>query len=269
MNLENKTSIVFLQWLTEDNYHRRIKLVEESLNSLNKLKNYDVTIINNGGISVSSLPTINLKKNYYDVAIHFCGYQLAKLKKQEYFIYTYDDFVFFDYDFLESCEKFLDQNQEVSCLRLPSYEFRNEYFNANITPKSINPDAVRHEYGANNSNLKFDGPFIIDKKEFYKTNWRPNSRPTMWRVSSFEDYISNLDLTRVPVMQPFELHLYNTSDSLYKQQKFVSSFLNKGVCKTFDIKSSERVLIEKKINWYDVYANVEELFQELKTQIEI
>lgn len=274
----SRTTIVYLKWLTEENYNRRSSIVNESLESLCNLRsqNCDITIINNGGIKSSfhqqDFFTIDLSKNYYDISVHFSAYFLAKWKNKDFFIYTYDDFVFFDDDFLNQCQKFLDLSPEIFCIRLPEYEYGNSYFNANITPKSINPDAVRHEQGAANADLYFDGPQIIQNKEFYKTNWYPNSRPTMWRTSSFEKMIKDLDLRSVPVMQSFERFMYNQSDFLAFYGNFVSSFINGGVCRTFSTDTSERELAEKKqhnrINWNRIFVDVTELKNELFTKME-
>ena len=273
-NSEVRTTVAYLKWLTDENRDRRSRVVDESFHSLYKLASQvcDVFIINNGGIKTDNeFPTINLSKNYYDVAVHFSAYWLAKRKNREFFIYTYDDFVFFDDNFLESCEKFLDLNTEVSCLRLPHYEYGNSYFNANVTPKSINPDAVRHELGAAGADLYFDGPFFTSECSFYKTNWYLNSRPMMWRVKSFEKFLDYLNLEVVPVMQPFERFLYNTADLLAVDKQFVSSFIDKGVCKTFSTKNSERELAQNgnlRVNWGKIFVNAVELKKELLSATE-
>ena len=272
---EARTTVAYLKWLTDENFDRRYQIVDESFRSLYKLASQtcEVFIINNGGIKADSeFPTINLSKNYYDVAVHFSAYWLAKRKNREFFIYTYDDFVLYDDRFIESCEKFLDLNPDVSCIRLPQYEYGNSYFNANVTPKSVNPDAVRHELGAAGEDLYFDGPFSISKCSFYKTNWYPNSRPMMWRVRSFEKFLDYLNLEAVPVMQPFERFLYNTADLLTVDNQFVSSFVDGGVCKTFSTKNSERELAQSgnlRVNWGKIFVNVVELKKELLTAVEM
>ncbi len=270
-NKESRTIVAYLKWLTEENYDRRSHIVNQSFQSLDKLSSQlcDIVIINNGGLkNNSNFFTIDLSKNYYDIAVHFSAYWLAKWKNKDFFIYTYDDFVFFEDKFLESCEKFLDLNPDVSYIRLPHYEYGNSYFNANVTPKSINPDAVRHERGAANKNLFFDGPISIKDESFYKTNWYPNSRPMMWRVESFEKYLNHLNLNSVPVMQYFEKFLYTTTDifTIDTNNNFINSFINGGVCKTFSTKNSERQLAESRnncINWNEIFVNVLELKQEL------
>ena len=86
--------------------------------------------------------------------------------------------------------EFLEQHQDVSCVRLPSYDFKNKSkYDSDITPKSINPDSIRHYNSITGKSLIWEGPFQFGEHSFYKNNWHYTSRPCVWRRSFFEKVI--------------------------------------------------------------------------------
>ena len=155
-----RTTVGCLAWLNEDNRERKFDRFKRSIESMSLIaaQPCDLIIINNGGMSdvgnvVRGLVSgdhkcVDLNKNFYDVAIHFCTMLHALKHENEFMVYLYDDFVVYDDSFLVDCEAFMDAHPSVSCMRLPQYVFNDPKFNTRHTPKIINPEAVRHEDGA-------------------------------------------------------------------------------------------------------------------------
>jgi hypothetical protein len=209
----------------------------------------DLIMLNNGGLEVTDTIVrglgleryayVRLAKNFYDIAVHFCTMLHALASNHEFMVYLYDDFVVYDDTFIADCEQFMDENPAVMCMRLPEYEFNNKRYNTKFTPKTENPEAVRHEDGAGNIRLFHEGPYVVGEHAFFKTNWRPNSRPMLWRTKAFESLVGGLD--RIPVMQPFERYMYQRADELAMKDEWLSSFLDEGMCHTFPQETSERI----------------------------
>lgn len=238
--------IACLSWITDENYDRRIQKATESLRSLKPL-GYSAYVVNNGGNDWAAsiarelgLSYKKLSKNYYDVAIHLSAYELAKKHGQKYFCYTYDDFVLYDYEALFDAESWLDRNRDVINMRVPKYVAGAKAFDTAYTSKSKNCEAVRHIDGAGGDPLLFGNEEIEGQHRFMRSNWRPNSRPMIWRTSAFADYA--LITENCPVMQPFEKHMYDVADRSAKTVRYRSSLLNGGAFSTFPQETSDRML---------------------------
>lgn len=244
-----RLSIGFLLWLTDDNISRRLEMCKQTINSLSLLNNhnlYDLLITNNGGIVPKELnipsnsKIIHLDKNFYDISALYVPYLHALENNHDYFCYSYDDFEFLK-DSFEDCIKFLDENKEVDCMRITSYVFGNPSFNTKFTSKQKNPDSVGHGEGAAKFPLIQMGPFYVGNNSFFKTNWKPNSRPTIWRTKSYQKFFADLKTSKQPVMTVYEDKIYNLCNYHFINGEYQSSFLDIGMCKTFLQRTSERM----------------------------
>lgn len=238
--------IACLTWITDENYERRIEKATQSLRSLSPLS-HNVVIINNGGNEwadrISRELRFNYKrlsKNYYDVAVHYSAYELAKKFGQKYFCYTYDDFVLYDHEALLDAEDWLNKNRDVINMRVPKYVAGSKLFDTAYTSKSVNCEAVRHIDGAGGDPLLFGNEETCGTHRFMRANWRPNSRPMIWKTSAFSEYA--LISETCPVMQPFEKHMYDVADRSSLTQRYRSSLLNGGSFSTFPQETSDRML---------------------------
>lgn len=241
----------YLVYLNHDNYDRRQQMVSESLQSLNRVTcqpDVDVLIVNNGGGKLARdviqkhvrgpHSYVELTANFMDVSVHYCSLWTALNNRSDYVAYAYDDFVFYDERWVADSIVFMDSSPKVSCLRLPRYVYRSSFFDSDKTLKSKNPDAVNHAVGANNRKLWFDeNPTHVGHHLFYQCNWRPNSRPTLWRTPVLQDVIDRHKT--VPVMQAFEKIMYDYADA--RGSEWICGFIDGGVCHTFPTTTSERV----------------------------
>jgi len=270
--MKDEVLVTCLCYLNENNIKRRQKNFLKSINSLKLLKNQPcrVIAINNNCCDEAKKiinniegidDIIDLSRNFWDIATIFASAYIAKKLGYKYCCYTYDDFVVYDDNFVSQCVKFLNDHQDVGCIRITKYEFDNkDLYNSEIIPKSINPDSVRH-YSKNNvkrTNLQWEGPFKIQNRVFYKNNWHYSSRPAIWKTdvlySFFENHI------KVPVMQPFERHgtiaFYHTG--------LKTGVLDNGAMYTF--LESERTSLpghRSKSQGRDVLIKIQELINEI------
>jgi hypothetical protein len=271
INFMTNLIIGCLIYLNDNVFDRRIDRCRQSFSSFHTFdsqkENISLLFINNGNdqrvnqelkncISLK-YDLINLGTNFLDISVHMCSYWKALQTGAPYFAYTYDDFVFYNDHWVKDAINFMNSYKNVSCMRLPKYEYNNAYYNANITSKSINPDAVRHEDGAGGVELQMIDSSLLGSEfssnKFYLTNWRPNSRPTLWRTDYFTKIIEGY--VKLPVMQMFEKLLYDYADK--NKNDYISSFIDGGTCYTFLEQTSERT---RSPNHYrDVLVNVKDL----------
>jgi len=244
-----------LVYLNDSVYDRRIDMCRESFTSFrtfgNQKKLIDLIFVNNGDDPRvekelrENVPLdyklLNLKKNFFDISVHMCSYWRALETGAKYFAYTYDDFVFYDDFWVKHTLDFMDEYNNISCIRLPRYMAGDPFHNANVTSKDENPDAVRHEDGAGGYMLQMINVDAENARkspyQFYASNWRPNSRPTLWRTERFGEMIEHFKI-KLPVMQVFEMLMYSWAD--YNVKNWCSGFINRGVCYTFPTQTSER-----------------------------
>lgn len=246
--MKNKILISCLFYINEDNESYRLDNCLQSLKSLQGLdKKYCdiVAISNNCSKSFNQiLESQNLfdqvfysTKNFWDISVIYSAAYLALKKEYKYCLYTYDDFVFYKYSFLKDSIDFLNSHKDCSCIRIPSWEYENmNLYNSQITPKSINPDSVRHYHNTgfdensvsvtSTQPLNWEGPFAINQNIFYKTNWHYVSRPTIWNS---KELFSFFNQDNMPVMQKLECNLGAKFQSLGKK----TGVLDGGCCHTF------------------------------------
>lgn len=76
----------------------------------------------------------------------------------------------------------------------------------------------------------------------------------MWRTETFGEFVKTLP-ENVPIMQWFEKLMYDWADM--NVDNYHSGFINGGVCHTFPVNTSERLLHPK--NYVGTTVNVTEL----------
>jgi len=204
----------YLSYVTENNAYRRFENFSNSLYSLENLKDEPcdlLSIDNNSSCSVKDAlkesklfsNLVHLDKNFSDISVLFITAYYAKKQGYDYCMYTYDDFIVTRKNVLNSCIEFLDNHSSVHCVRVPVYSYDDKNaFDPDHTPKTINPDSVRHFNTVTREKLRWEGPYFYDKNKFFINNWHYTSRPTLWRTDVLYSLFEDLD--EIPVMQTFE-----------------------------------------------------------------
>lgn len=183
------------------------------------------------------IPMFRACNAFCDVAAHFAAHHVAMLHDLPYMAYTYDDFFFYDDAFLADACDFMDEHTNVQCIRIARYDVKNiEMYDANVTPKNINPEAVRHNNCPHGKPVVHVGPFKFGTRDFYESNWNPISRPSLWRTSSFTKMLSQLHA--VNVLQQFEAQMY---EHALHDETWVSGFMDLGACSTIPQQQSCRI----------------------------
>ena len=165
----------YLSYVNDENKSRRFENFSNSLNSLSQFKdaNCDLfSIDNNSSEDIKKLLSnsqifsnlVHLDKNFYDISVIFITAYLSKKLGYDYCMYMYDDFVVTKGKSIDDCIKFLDSHNDVHCVRVPIYEYENkEAFDPDHTPKSINPDSIRHFNTVTGERLRWEGPYFLGK----------------------------------------------------------------------------------------------------------
>jgi len=263
--------LTWLSYLTPNNYVTRIKNYTQSMRSLVGMENVDLVLVDNDPTQSLLLDSVRAeiglgcyesrektsqkyqvfraKNEWYDVAAHYVAYYVAKGLRRPYFAYTYDDFVFYDKFWVKDTVTFMDKNPDVCCIRLPYYSAYNKNsFDRDITPKSVNPESVAHKRGGvKNADVEHRDPEDIGHHTFYKSNWRPQSRPTLWRTDDFARIVGFPNTC--PVMQDFEGYMHAFADL---DDTYVSGFIDGGVCSTFPQDTSLRLAAGNKFPEVDL-----------------
>jgi len=241
-----RVAIGYLSYVTEKNKSVRLPDLYKSLRSLSLLDKEisDIISIDNSSISevreaLNKNEVFDFKfhyeKNFYDVALFYTTMWYARLNRLDYICFLYDDFIVYD-DALQDSITFLDSNNEVSCVRIPAYDFSNQkYFDVNFTPKSINPDSVRHYNSVTTKELTWQGPFKVKNHNFYVNNWHYTSRPTIWRREYFEKILDSQGPTS-KVLQGFE----SWACKAFFNSNLKTGVLDKGMVITTPVKNSAR-----------------------------
>lgn len=246
----------WLSYLTEENRSQRIDNYVASMQSLATFpKNVSIVIVDNSNIDeplrlrdkhLKDVPIFLARNEFCDVAAHYVGSELAfaggtpcedKNDPLKYFAFSYDDFVFYDTGFFDGAMRFMDKHNDVACMRLTEYDvMKKSWYDTAHTPKTVNPEAVRHNNTPGEALVKHVGPFEHGGRLYYTSTWRPTSRPAMWHVGDFMKRIGTPD--PCPTLQQFEQHMYERCD---KERPWMSAFIDKGVCRTFPQETSLRI----------------------------
>lgn len=233
--------IGYLSFITEKNKKLRFDDFKASIDSLHKLNRYEIISIDNASVDEAKAvieqsqcfsKRFFLEKNLYDIALFFFTMKYAIANNKKYVAFLYDDFIISD-DKIESCIKFLDHNNDVGCVRIPAYKKDDQYYDCDKTPKSINPDSVRHNNCITSQKLTWDGPIDVDGNIFWTNNWHYTSRPSIWRVSIISKFFED---DRIPVLQEFE----KKAGDIFASMRMKVGVLDGGMMKTTDTRKSAR-----------------------------
>ena len=253
-NKSQKTVLGYLTYINKENFSRRKENFLKSIDSFKKIKNKNknITIVNFDNNSCKDIKKIIydsnvfdkvyfFNDNFYDISVLFGTYFYGKINGFKYMIYTYDDILYLDKEFLLSCEKLLDNNAEIDCIRLCDYEKNNPHYNTRYTSKQINPDAINHYVShKNNASITWFSKELIDNNEFNISDWHYTSRTSMFRIKSFEKLLNENKI--LPVLSFFERYAYN----FYKNNEIKTGVIEKGPFKTLaqhDSSNSERLFL--------------------------
>jgi len=249
--ISDKIMVGWLSYVNKDNIDRRHDIFETSIESLINLKDQPTYIVNFDNNSSTEIKDRILNSNIFDKCIHFKDNfldisvllgvpYLANKMGFKYCMYMYDDFTIFNNDFVNDTVSFLNNNEDVHCVRVTEYSYSkmNEY-DSRIIPKNKNPDSIRHYNTVTGNKLSWSDPIHVGKSVFYKNNWHYTSRPTVWRTDVLLSIFENID--EIPVMQPFEGYACKELQNI----PLVTGVLDFGAMNTF--KQSERMITKKQI----------------------
>ena len=254
-----RMTIGYLTYVTQKNKDNRLLDFYNSLESLKTFKSDQIEFISIDNSSIDEVKNklkssdrfsefFHYKRNHFDVALFYTTAWYARDNNIDYMCFLYDDFIAYD-DAFDEVISFMDQNQDVSCVRIPAYDFnQNHLYDADKTPKSINPDSIRHYNSVTNKKLKWEGPFEVGNSTFYKNNWHYTSRPIVWRTSLFNKIIE-LQGNTSKVLQGFEAW----AAPAFEKEKIKTGVLDKGMVKTTPVDHSARGL--------EIQSNVESVIQ--------
>jgi len=238
--MKDHIAFSYLCYINKSNIDRRIDNFTKSLESMSLLKKQEkctVYAIDNNCLESISRKIKNqegidfhvkMNKNFFDIASVYSCSKIAKIKNFKYCGYLFDDFVIYNKQFVRDCIDFLNTHEDVGCIRIPKYSFDNmENYDSQKTPKSINPESVRH-YSNNHIDRKelvWEGPYDLKNSRFYKNNWHYSSRPAIWRTDLLYSFFDK----KIPVMQKFE---YVAAKKFYNSG-FKTGVLDGGAMYTF------------------------------------
>ena len=260
-----KIVLGYLSYVTSKNASARLADFYDSLNSLKSLKSKDTDIISVDNSSIEEVKIalknsglfskhFHYSKNHFDVALFYTTMCRACDIGAEYICFLYDDFIIYD-SALQDVINFMDQHDDVNCVRIPVYEFNDKQkYDSDITPKSINPDSIRHYNIVTNSKLNWEGPFFVGQQTFYKNNWHYSSRPAVWRTEFFKKMIETQG-NRSRILQGFE----DWAQPAFEKAGLKTGVLNMGMVKTTPVVRSARGLeLESRLE-YKIEIDVNEL----------
>ena len=249
--MNDEILVAYLCYLTDSNKDRRGDNFYKSLESMECLEHQKckVVAIKNNCTSEAQAKidsqkgidfSITMKKNLWDLSSIYAAAKIAFDNNMKYCCYMYDDFVVYNKDFMSDCINFLDDHHDVGCLRVPIYDYDNKKkYDPSTTPKSRNPDSVRHYNTQTGKSLMWEGPFEYKSNTFYKCNWHYTSRPTIWRTDLLMSFFEDRDV--IPVMQFFEGH----ACKLFGETGLKTGVLNGGAMHTF-LESERNISDESK-----------------------
>ena len=238
----------YLTYVTPKNKDNRLIDFYDSLASLDTFKSDQIIFISIDNSSIDEVKNrlkssnrfssfFHYKINHFDTALFYTTAWHAKYINADYMCFLYDDFIAYD-DAFDDVISFMDKNQDVSCVRIPAYDFNQKHlYDAEKTPKSINPDSIRHYNSVTNEKLNWEGPFHVGNHIFYKNNWHYTSRPIVWRTSFFNKVIE-LQGNMSNILQGFEAW----ACKMFNSAGLVTGVLDIGMAKTTPIKKSARGL---------------------------
>lgn len=268
--MNSKLTIGYLTYINEKNYQYRFTDFQQSIKSLKTIDFDQCELIQVDNASCTDVDIYcadsNLfnkrfcyKNNFYDISLFYTTMWHAKNKNSKYIGFLYDDSIAYDAGTaIKDSIQFMDENSDVSCLRIARYEHNDKLFDVQFTPKLVNPDSVRHFNSETNAKLEWKEQTYVGNHKFYKCNWHYTSRPCIWKLEAFENLIK--DVYSIPVLQQFEKYCMTQ----YENQKIITGVLNGGLVKTTTVKNSART---NELN-SSKEANIRVELNELKSQFE-
>jgi len=260
----------YLSYLTEANKNQRLNDFYVSVDSMSLFKSNQIELISIDNSSIDeakqkliSSPRFShhfhYKNNHYDVAMFYTTMWHATKSSADYICFLYDDFIAYD-DAFDDVIKFMDENLDVSCVRIPAYNYENkQLFDSQITSKSENPDSIRHYNFVTNAELVWNGPIRVGHHNFYKNNWHYTSRPMVWRNDFFRKVLESQG-DHSNILQGFE----SWACKAFNNANLVTGVLDKGMVKTTPVSRSARGLELPPSKEKDIKISVDLLFNEYK-----
>jgi len=268
-----KLVVGYLSYITEKNENFRYLDFLNSVESLKKIdKNFsEIISIDNSSIEKarSALKdsgifdrAFHYNTNFFDVALFYTTLWYAKENCIDYLCFLYDDFIVYD-DALHNVVEFLDKNPQVSCVRIPIYDFYDQgKFDSEITQKVKNPDSIRHYNCVTNKKLNWRGPFQVKQHEFFVNDWHYTSRPTVWRREYFDNVLEKQGAFS-KVLQGFEAW----AAKAFFEAELVTGVLNGGMVKTTPVDRSARSIELSSTKELNLKIDLEALKKEYKNII--
>lgn len=270
-----KCSAVFLSFVTEENKSLREELFSKCFPTFEILKsrntNLDLKMVSIDNASISSVIekikdsdvldcSYLLDKNMFDTALFCAGLDASDHFNSDYILFSYDDFFIYNPDALYDTLQFMESSNS-DCCRVTEYDVKDVgKFNSEITPKSVNPDSIRHSNSITGQKINHTYFGKFGKSEFYTTNWHYTSRPCVWRSSKLKEVMSNF--SNLKVLQGFEGIMMQAC----QDAGVVFSTLDKGMMRTFPVNLSARTFsgFVKRVNESNHYILREEMERTLE-----
>lgn len=245
--MKSKCTAAFLSFVTDGNKEIRENLFSSCFPTFEMIKeaNKDIqsVVIDNNSIGrvkdaieLSRFIDVRymLDRNMFDTALFCAGLDASQICQSDYILFTYDDFFVYDPGALSSVIQFMDSSN-VDCTRITDYSVKNsELYNSEITPKSKNPDAIRHTNIVTGKKIEHEFFGRVGNYDFFLTNWHYTSRPCVWRSSKLRDLVSSTK--NLKILQGFEGFMSRAC-----QESGVSfATLDKGMMRTFPVHLSAR-----------------------------
>jgi len=249
--VSDKIMVGWLSYVNDFNSGRRKEIFEKSIEGLRLLKDQPAYIVNFDNNSSDEIKNIILNSRIFDKCIHFDdnffdisvllgSAYLANRMGFKYCMYMYDDFTIYSSNFINDTISFLNNNDDVHCVRVTEYSYLNmDKYDSQIVPKNKNPDSIRHYNTVTGDSLSWSDEIRVGDNIFYKNNWHYTSRPTVWRTDALLSIFD--DIEEIPVMQPFEGHACKKLQDI----PLVTGVLDGGAMNTF--RQSERMITKKEL----------------------
>lgn len=268
--MKNKCTVAFLSFVTEGNRHLREALFFDCFRSFEKIKSenadLELNLVSVDNSSISDVREIIKKSdhidsrylldvNMFDTALFFSGLDAASFSNSDYVLFTYDDFFIYNPASLSDTIKFMDLSG-ADCCRVTEYDVKNtQKFNSEITPKNVNPDAIRHSNTVTGQRIDHTFSCRFGDSEFYLTNWHYTSRPCVWRASKLREIMSGF--VDLKILQGFEKVMVRACHD----SGTVFATLDKGMMRTYPVQLSARTSPEivRKIDESDYTISLEDM----------
>jgi len=247
--MKNKCTAAFLSFVTEGNKSIREDLFLSCFDEFEKIKDQNVSldlttvVVDNFSIGsvrekIRSSKCVDafylLDKNMFDTALYCAGIESSEESESDYVLFLHDDDFIYNLQALSDTVAFMEASK-ADCCRVSEYDVENiKRFDSEFTPKSSNPDAIRHTNTATGQKITHSCFGRFGSSDFYLTNWHYTSRPCVWRSSKLKEVMSKSD--NFKILQGFEGFMVKAC----QEAGVVFSTLDKGMMRTFPVHLSAR-----------------------------